>query len=344
MKSLLADSAPAILVSPKVARSSGSRILELARAGGLEEARLVVLDAHEVPPAAERERIGIALMSFDVIGGSSKTVTEPQLATFFETVRGAPQLRWMQAPTAGLDRPLYRELHARGVRLTTAAGANARAVAHSAVAGLLALARRLPLALQAQRERRWLPLRGELLPPALENQHVVVVGMGQIGLDIARVLRALGLRVTGVRRQAQPHPDLDRVIAYADLDEVLPGAQWLVLACPLTPTTTHLIDRRRLALLPAGAGVVNVARGEVVDEAALADALASGHLAGAFLDVFAVEPLPPQAPFWDLPNAIVSAHSAGHSTAHEANVVELFLRNLPRALGGETLVNEWTPA
>lgn len=344
MNPVLNASAPAILVSPKVAQSSGTRILELARAGGLADARLVVLDANQVPGAEERERIGIALMSFDVIGGSSKTVTEPQLATFFETVRTSPNLRWMQAPTAGLDRPLYRELHARGVRLTSAAGANARAVAHTAVAGLLALARRLPLALQAQRERRWLPLRGELLPPALENQHAVVVGMGRIGLDIARVLRALGLRVTGVRREARPHADLDRVIAYGDLDDVLPDAQWLVLACPLTPTTMNLVDRRRLALLPAGAGVVNVARGEVVDEGALSDALVDGRLAGAFLDVFAVEPLPPEAPFWGLSNAIVSAHSAGHSSAHEANVVELFLRNLPRALGGEALENEWTPA
>jgi D-2-hydroxyacid dehydrogenase (NADP+) len=331
----LTTSPPGILVSPKVAQASGPRILELARAAGLAQAQLFVLDSDRMPDAHVREQIGIALMSFDVIGGSSKTVTEPQLAVFFDTVRASEHLRWMQAPSAGLDRPIYRELHARGVFLTTAAGANAKAVAHSAVAGLLALARRLPQVLQA--------LRGELLPAALEGQHAVVVGMGQIGLDIARVLRALGLRVTGVRRQAQPHPDVDRVIAYEDIDQVLPDAQWLVLACPLSPITAGLVSRHRLALLPAEANLVNVARGEVVDEGALADALAAGRLAGAFLDVFLVEPLAPEAPFWAMPNAIVSAHSAGHSTAHEANVVDLFLRNLPRFLAQEPLVNEWKP-
>ena len=176
-----------------------------------------------------------------------------------------------------MDRPFYGDLHDKGVRLTSSAGANAKAVAQSAIAGILALSRCVPLWIDAQRQHRWHPLRGELIPPQLDGQHAVVVGMGAIGLDIGRVLHALELRVTGVRRSPAPQQYFeqyfDQVVGFEALDSVLASADWLVLACPLTDITRKLLDHRRLQAMRSTARIVNVARGEIIDEDALISTL-----------------------------------------------------------------------
>ena len=123
------------------------------------------------------------------------------------------------------------------------------------------------------------------------------------------------------------------------MDQVLPQADWLILACPLTDTTRGLIDRHALALLPPGAHLINVARGEVVNEPDLIAALQSRQLAGAFLDVFAHEPLPAESPLWDLPNVIVTPHTAGHSDGHFERVAQAFVDNLVRWVAGQPLAN-----
>jgi phosphoglycerate dehydrogenase-like enzyme len=128
-------------------------------------------------------------------------------------------------------------------------------------------------------------------------------------------------------------------VPFENIVAVLPHADWLILACPLTARTQQLIDAAALALLPPGAQLVNVARGEVVDEAALVEALRSGGLAGAFLDVFEHEPLPAASPLWHLPNVIVTPHSAGHSDGNEARVGAIFLDNLTRWREGRPLLN-----
>ncbi|MGD9942853.1 MAG: D-2-hydroxyacid dehydrogenase [Burkholderiaceae bacterium] len=329
-----------LFVSRRVAREVGQRLLDAARAAGMD-AELIEYDSAALPGAAALGRISCALLSIDLLGRSTKTYLEPQLQTFFDVLRAAPNLQWLQVSSAGMDRPVYGELRERGVRLSSAAGTNARAVVQTAIAGVLALARRLPMWMEAQREHRWLPMRGELAPPPLDGQRAVVVGMGQIGIGIGRVLRALDLNVTGVRRSVAPQPGFDQVVSYDQLNEVLPQTDWLILACPLTELTERLVDATRLALLPPTAHLVNVARGEVVDEPALIKALREGRLAGAYLDVFAEEPLPVSSPLWDMPNVIVSAHSAGNSTGHHRNVVDLFERNLPRFAAGQELINEW---
>lgn len=330
-----------IFVSKEVARHEGAALLELCAGAGVQ-AHLVIHD-RQVPPDAEAlHGIRVALLSVDVIGRSTKTVLEPEIQTFVETLRAAPKLEWLQVPSAGMDRPFYGELRAQGVRLTSSAGANAKAVAQTAVAGLLALSRCIPDWMQAQREHRWHPLRGELIPPELEGQHAVVVGTGLIGQSIARILEAMDMRVTGVRRRAAPLPHFGRIIALDSLDEVLPSADWLVLACPLTDETRGLVNARRLEAMRPGARVVNVARGEIIDEQALIEALRHHRIAGAYLDVFAIEPLPPQSPLWDLPQVLISAHSAGNSTGHQRNVIGQFKGNLLRFLRAEPLVNEWT--
>ncbi|CAB3636490.1 oxidoreductase [Achromobacter marplatensis] len=129
-------------------------------------------------------------------------------------------------------------------------------------------------------------------------------------------------------------------VTYKDLAGLLPGADWLVLACPLTPATRELVDRQALAALPAHASIVHVARGHVIDEAALIEALAAGRLGGAFLDVFQQEPLPPESPLWTLENTIVTPHSAGFSDGNRARVRGLFLANLRRWTQAEPLANQ----
>jgi phosphoglycerate dehydrogenase-like enzyme len=270
----------------------------------------------------------VAFVSRDVTGLSTKHKVLPATQQAYDALRAAPRLRWLHIHSAGVDRPIYQELLQRGVRVTTSSGANAPVVAQTALLGLLALARHWPLLLAAQREHRWAPLIASGLPRDLHGQTAVVVGWGPVGQEIGRLLQAVGLKVVVVRRQGSP-----------TLHEALPAADWLVLACALNEQTRGLLGARELALLPAHCGLVNVARGEVIDEPALVDALRTRRLAGAYLDVFAHEPLAPDSPLWDLPNVIATPHSAGFSDANEERVAEMFLENLARWLRGEALRN-----
>ena len=331
-----------ILVSQEVALSDGAALLDLCTQAGLA-AELVVHDRHQSPSPDVLQRIRLALLSVDVIGKSTKLLHEPEMQAFVDTLKAAPNLQWLHVPSAGMDRPFYAELHGRGIRLTSSAGANAKAVAHTAIAGLLALSRCVPLWMEAQRQHRWHPLRGHLIPPQLDGQHAVVVGMGAIGQHIGRVLKALELRVTGVRLTPAPHECFDEVVGFEAIDSVLPEADWLVLACPLTELTNKLLDQRRLQSMRPNSRIINVARGEIIDEAAMIVALREQHIAGAYLDVFVTEPLPEDSPLWDMPQVLLSAHSAGNSTGHQRNVVAQFKANVLCFAKGDALHNEWKP-
>ncbi|MGJ7603472.1 D-2-hydroxyacid dehydrogenase [Variovorax sp. LT1R20] len=276
----------------------------------------------------------VAFVSRDVTGLSTKHQVLPHTQQFHDALRGAPSLRWVHAHSSGADRPVYGELRARGVDVTTSSGANAGVVVQTALAGVLMLARSFPQLLAAQREKTWAPLVGSGLPRDLAGQTAVIVGWGPIGQGLGALLSALGLRVVAVRSNAGTDS-----VRFEDIHTVLPRADWLLLACPLTDRTRGLVDAAALALLPPGARLVNVSRGEVVDEPALIDALRSGALSGAYLDVFAHEPLPPDSPLWDMPNVIVTPHTAGHSDGNEARVAALFLDNLKRWNEGRPLLN-----
>lgn len=280
-----------------------------------------------------------AFVSRDITGASTKFHITPETARYYEAMRHAPALRWVHVHSAGADREIYQSLHARGVAITTSQGAADAVVAQTAIGGLLALARRLPLLAADQRDRAWRPLLGARTPRDLAGQHAVVVGWGGIGQRIGELLLALGLTLSIARHSATPVPQARRTVPYGELPALLPSADWLVLACPLTPATRELVDRQALAALPAHASVVNVARGHVVDEAALIQALAAGRLGGAFLDVFQQEPLPPESPLWGLDNVIVTPHSAGFSDGNPARVRGLFLDNLRRWTQDEPLAH-----
>lgn len=309
---------------------------EIAHALGTTPYRLLSADD------ADSRAAQIAFVSRDVTGRSTKYELTDATRRFYDTMLEAPDLRWVHVHSAGIDRPVYLELHKRGVRVTTSSGANARTVAHTAIAGLLALARHLPRLHEAQREHAWRPQQGDATPRDLPNQTAVVVGYGPIGQTIAKLLDALDMNVIVVRRSVSADAK-HRTVTFDALDSVLPQADWLILACPLTEQTTRLFDAKRLALLPAGAQLINVARGEVVVEEDLIEALRGNVLAGACLDVFEHEPLNPASPLWDLPNVIVTPHMAGQSDSHFEAVGRMWLENLARWVRNDTLVHEVPP-
>ncbi len=282
---------------------------------------------------AECELIELAFFSGDVFPDHSRQ--------FFSALRKAPRLAWLHVFNVGVDHPIYAEMLQRGVRLTTSAGSTAVPIAQTAIGGLLMLARNFPRWQAAQARREWAPVKGPDSPRDLEGQTAVIVGLGKIGAEIARLARALGLNVIGVRRGPRRAEDpVDELRPPAALPALAARCDWLVLACPLTPETRGLVDAALIARLPKGARVINIARGEIVNEPALIAALRSGHLAGAFLDVFETEPLPPDSPLWDLPGVIVTPHNSAAAQGNDGRVLEIFLDNLGRLQRGEALLNE----
>jgi phosphoglycerate dehydrogenase-like enzyme len=322
-----------LLLSQQALAQQGAAIAQVFGARAYE---LVTI---EQAVAGARSDIDLAFISRDVTGLSTKHELAPGLQACYAVLRRSQGLRWVHIHSAGADRDIYVELRARGVSVSTSSGANAEVVAQTALAGLLALARRFPQLMAAQREHRWAPLIGSALPRDLGGQTAVLVGWGPIGQRIGAFLRLLGLRLVVVRTRATPPQDGIEFVGFGDLPAVLPRADWLLLACPLTPLTRGLVDARALAALPRGAGLINVARGEVVVEADLIAALRAGQLGGAFLDVYEHEPLPAASPLWDLPNVIAMPHSAGHSDGNAARVAAMFLDNLGRWCAGQALRN-----
>ena len=298
------------------------------------------------------EDIHVGFISRDVTGKSTKSETLPDTKAFYDRLLNSKCLKWVHIHSAGADRPIYKALTQGGASLTTSFGANAKIVAQTALAAVLALNRNLlPLA-QAQRAHQWTPLVGSSIKTLdLEGQRALIVGRGPVGVAITNYLNAVGMHCEQIRfREIQDSPllstkgvqSISNEIAthhYTQIEEVLPSVQWLILACPLTPQSKHLIDIHKLSLLPRGAHVINVARGEVMVESDLVLALQSGHLGGAYLDVFEVEPLPKTSPLWDMNNVIVTPHSAGHSQGNEGRVQEQFLNNLVRFLASEPLMH-----
>jgi len=323
-----------ILLSSRVAERFGESVRAAAREGKLELAPVLVPDDPDGRVAPEEcGRLEAAFFSGDVFPDRARA--------FFAATLGAPALRWLQVFNAGVDHPVFQRFVERGVRLTTASGSAAEPIAQTALAGMLMLARGLPRWLDAQRRSAWEPHPPAAIPRDLRGQTLVVFGLGAIGSELARMARALGLRVIGVRRgPARGDEPVDELQPPARLREILPRADWLAIACPLSDETRGAISADALALLPNGAHVLNVARGEIVDEPALVAALRDGRLGGAYLDVFATEPLPADSPLWSLPNVIATPHNSAASRGNEARQLEIFLDNLARYGRGEPLRNE----
>ena len=256
--------------------------------------------------------------------------------------QSAVSLRWIQATSAGIGGFMQRTgLDRSGLAVTTAAGIHAGPLAEFALTGALHFIKGVPELRRRQQARHW----ERYTTRQLAGQRALVVGLGGIGRRVAQSFAALGVEVWGLGRDGGDYqvPALSRVIGRSDLDEALPQINVLVLACPLTAQTEGMIGAVQIGLLKPDAVVVNIARGQLVDQAALTVALRDGRIAGACLDVFAVEPLPPDDPLWGLDNVIVSPHSASTVASENAALTDLFIDNLDRFSAGAPLRNLYDP-
>ena len=251
----------------------------------------------------------------------------------------APRLRWMHCTSAGVDGYLPLDWLPRGVAFTNNPAHGAKAEQFMCMAFHL-LTSRMPEIIANQRKRHW----EQLFSPSIRGKVALIVGLGDLGQGAARAARQVGLKVIGVSRTGRKVPAADAVHKTAALDRLLPRADYVVTAVPLTPETRHLLDGRRLGLMKRTAGVINISRGPVVDGAALAEKLRRGELAGAVLDVLDAEPLPPDSPLWDAPNLIITPHISCDDGEHYVDIsLDLWFINLERFLKGKPLNSRVDP-
>jgi phosphoglycerate dehydrogenase-like enzyme len=266
----------------------------------------------------------------------------------------APRLAWVHSATSGVERALTPASRERGLIVTNARGVFSRPIAEYVLMMILAVSRRLPQLLELQRERTWQPLEGS----ELRDVTVGIVGLGSIGRAVGALAMAFGCRVIAVRRRPESGMEasregddlsfgeamLDRVGGPEMLPQLLGESDFIVLAAPLTPETEDMINADTLAMVKPGAWLINVARGRLIDERALLRALRDGPLGGAVLDTFREEPLPALSSFYELPNVIVTPHTAWSSGRVLDRSVDLFCDNLRRFANGEPLLNVVDPA
>lgn len=254
----------------------------------------------------------------------------------------APRLRWIQTTSAGIGKYVDEMEYATRmprVVFTTASGVHAKPLAEFCLMVMLMFHKGLLRILTDQDRRHWERYAGT----DLDGRTVVIVGVGNIGREVARVCKAMGMTVIGVDRYRKPDDlvllSLDEYRESSELKTALRKAEHLVLIVPHTPDTEHMIGAAELALLPHGAIVINIGRGALIDEPALVDALHSGQVGAAGLDVFETEPLPKQSPLWGMPNVLVSPHSGSTSDRENGRIVDLFCENLIRYLRDEPMLN-----
>ena len=276
---------------------------------------------------ADIERITLTFFSHDA--------WPERAANFFGVALQATNLRWLHTMSAGVDSPVFAIFTDRGVRLTTSSGTSAAPIARTAMMYLLALTRDLPAMIRSQDRAEWSWHRWA----ELEGRSIAVVGWGPIGKEVARLADAFGLRPTIVRRAAlgdEPYPvrHLHELVRVADEHDVM------VVALPLTPDTAGIVSAEVIDALGADGLLVNVGRGELLDQAALVAALVEGRLAGAGLDVTDPEPLPADDPLWTAPNLILTPHNSGSTDGTGRRAAEAFLANLERWVNDHVLVNE----
>ena len=252
----------------------------------------------------------------------------------------APNLRLIHIIGAGVEHLCPMDWVPPGVTVVNNRGAHADKAGEYGLMAVLMLHNRLPAIIGNQRRKHW----ESLYSTPIGGKTLLVIGAGSIGAAVAHRCRTLGMHVIGVTRHGRALDAVDEMHTTDRLDDVLPRADFVLVAVPLTPETRNLLDARRQGLMKPGAGVVNVGRSATVDYEALAANLRTGHLGGAVLDVFDPEPLPGGSPIWGIPNLVVTPHvSADDGDSYVALTLELVFRNLERLLDGRPLVNVVRP-
>lgn len=259
-------------------------------------------------------------------------------AALQRAVAASPRLRWIHNGMTGMDGVLYPQLVASDILVTNGAGAHRHAIAESTLAMMLALAKRLPQHFQDQQQRQWRHIPHD----ALRGRHALILGLGHIGRQIAHLCHAFGMHVTAIKRHpsGDPIPAVAAVASPAQLHDHLPHADYLIIAVVLTPETHNMIAEPQLRLMKPTAYLVNIARGGVVHEPALLRALHQGTIAGAAIDVFTQEPLPPDSPFWTAPNTLITPHNAAWSPHVQEEALAIFYENFRRYLQNAPLLNQ----
>ena len=247
-----------------------------------------------------------------------------------EVLAAATRLRWVQALGTGVDNLIDQPTLRKNVIVTNTRGIQGAPVSEAALAGMLALARGLRRAIHAQDERQWRRFPAQLL----HDKTVGIFGVGQIAEVLAPKCKAFGMRVVGVTSAPRKLAGFDRMHRRDELAQVVGDFDFLVLLTPLTPTTRNSIDAGIFAAMKPTSSLINLARGGIVDEPALVDALANGRIAGAALDVFNQEPLPADHPFWSMPNVIITAHQGGFCDVYIDHALPTVEANMERFLEG----------
>ncbi|HEU5016236.1 MAG TPA: D-2-hydroxyacid dehydrogenase [Roseiflexaceae bacterium] len=301
--------------------------------------------ADELAPRVSAAAPQAAIVWFDEHGHASGDIGDATVLLRWFTppevlnsmVERMPALRWLHIPRVGIDSSLVPAVMERDILITNSAGINAEPIAEFVMLFMLCHAKQARELLQFQAAREW----GwrSVQPVELTRKTVLIIGMGKIGQAIARRAKAFDMRVIGSRRRPQPVANVDYVMGDGEWRAHLGEADFVVVAAPLTPATRGMFGAAELAAMRPDAYLINVARGEIVDEAALVDALRGERIAGAGLDVFTEEPLPPDHPFWGLPNVFLTPHVSWYSPEVRPRTLSLFAENLQRFASGQPLLN-----
>jgi phosphoglycerate dehydrogenase-like enzyme len=320
-----------IIVSPLVRKQYGARIREAD-----PQARMILPSAADgaLTWSGDPSNAEICCMSADMWEDlDSRRLVLPALFRL-------PGLKWFHSFSAGVDSPVFKLIIDNGALLTNSSGASAPSIAQHVLAMMLYRSKRLDQFVAQQSRREWAHVRGT----DLNGLTAGIIGTGAIGGETARLAKAAGMRTIGVRRSGKPAKHIDEMVTSKRLPYLLRESDFVVLACPLTRETEGLIGERELRSMKPSATLINVARGRIVDEAALISALEAGVIAGACLDVFTVEPLPETSPLWAMPNVFITPHNSGVSPSNMERAMSMFIDNLARYVRGKPLRNRVTEA
>ncbi|MCZ0704148.1 phosphoglycerate dehydrogenase-like enzyme [Natronobacillus azotifigens] len=254
-------------------------------------------------------------------------------------LKKAPNVKWVQSHSVGVDAMLHEETINQDIIITNARGCTSIPIAEHTIAMITSFAKQVPTLLKHKQQQNW----EKAMVKDLSGSTIAIIGYGQIGSEIAKRCKAFDMHVVGCRRnpsQNNPENDYaDLIVGMDQVNDVLGKADFVVLALPATEETDDFLDRERLKVMKPGSVLINVGRGNAVVEPDLVESLRAGHLAGAALDVFDVEPLPDEHPFWHMDNVIISPHQAYLSPKNTDRIIDLFYQNIKRFIAGDPLLN-----